>query len=352
MPSARTKEHTAHGNNYDLLRLIAAATVFIAHSFDLAGAGDPLYAFTGLPLAVVGVGIFFTISGYLISESWRRDPNVWRYAMRRALRLLPALVVVVLITAFLLGTALTTLRISHYLTSLTPYWYVLHNSLLLTFNRPLPGLFATNPKAGIVNGSLWTLPVETIGYASIAIAGTLGLLRRNLIGLVVVALLVIVWVSPVARTTLGNSPVIGTPAFIMLYLSLFAIGAFAKLLPRASGFSPMVLVLLTGLWIASWKSAAIYLASAPLIAYVALHAGRATKTGVTRVLTRPGDVSYGLYIYAFPIQQAAIVLLGARTTPWRVLAYTGPVIYICALLSWRLIEAPALRHKPGVAISK
>jgi peptidoglycan/LPS O-acetylase OafA/YrhL len=233
-----------------------------------------------------------------------------------------------------------------YLGSPAPYWYVAHNSLLLTYNQSLPGLFAANPEVNIVNGSLWTLPIETVGYVAICLAGVFGLLRRNLAALAALALLALVLVRPGMHAPTGNSPVPDRNAFIAWYLSLFALGACLRLSGKLPAFSPAALLLLIGIWVASWNTGAIYLASAPLIAYASLYAGRATASRFTRLLTRPGDVSYGMYIYAFPIQQAAIVLLGGHTTPWLLLACTAPVVYLCAVLSWRLIEAPALRRKP------
>jgi peptidoglycan/LPS O-acetylase OafA/YrhL len=67
---------------------------------------------------------------------------------------------------------------------------------------------------------------------------------------------------------------------------------------------------------------------------------------VGRVVTRFGDASYGVYIWAFPVQQTIVQVLGHDVSPWVVIAVATPIVYALAQLSWHLIEAPSLRRKP------
>ena len=116
----------------------------------------------GIPLTQLAVGVFFVISGYLISGSWERRPQLPRYLTNRVLRIIPGLFLVVVVSAFVLGPLVTTLAAGDYFTDGGTYSY-LRNAVLIP-NYALPGVFAGNPFPGAVNGSLWTLPAEFACY--------------------------------------------------------------------------------------------------------------------------------------------------------------------------------------------
>ena len=151
MPTAQPAEH------YDFLRVLAAFLVFAGHQQAVTGKPEP--AFLGIVTwGELAVSIFFSLSGYLVAESWRRDPSLGRYFLRRGLRLLPGLAGVTVLSAFLLGPLLSPVPLGDYLTAPNT-WADLQN-VVFHIRFELPGVFATNPLAGIVNGSLWTLPME------------------------------------------------------------------------------------------------------------------------------------------------------------------------------------------------
>jgi peptidoglycan/LPS O-acetylase OafA/YrhL len=97
-------------NNFDLLRLLAAILVIFAHSFDLLKRPEPLTSIVPAGWGYVGVLIFFSISGFLVSRSWVRDPQLISFAVKRALRIMPALVVALILSAVVLGPLVTTER--------------------------------------------------------------------------------------------------------------------------------------------------------------------------------------------------------------------------------------------------
>jgi peptidoglycan/LPS O-acetylase OafA/YrhL len=57
-----------------------------------------------------------------------------------------------------------------------------------------------------------------------------------------------------------------------------------------------------------------------------------------------GDCSYGIYIYAFPIQQLAAHVMPAGT-PYYNMTVTTAVVVPLAMLSWMYIEKPSLGMK-------
>ena len=155
-------------NSLDLLRLLASTMVLFSHQFALMGLSEP--QFMGWNTwGGAGVTIFFFLSGWLVWASWERDPHAWRFFLRRSLRIFPGLWVVCLLSIFLLGPLVTTLSLSDYFGSAVT-WRYFWTALFLT-PYVLPGVFVGNAMPGIVNGSLWTLPVEYFCYITVAVIG-------------------------------------------------------------------------------------------------------------------------------------------------------------------------------------
>ena len=168
-------------NNFDVLRFLAATLVVISHSFPLTGhAKDPLEMMTGSQanLGKVGLAVFFIMSGFLVTKSFQERRTAGAYLSARCLRIFPALFVVVLLTAFLLGPLLTVLPLGEYLRSPGVYAY-LRNCSLLHIQYDLPGLFQQNPLKGAVNGVLWTLPYEFSYYLMVLMLGLIGLYGKK-----------------------------------------------------------------------------------------------------------------------------------------------------------------------------
>lgn len=332
-------------NNFDVLRLAAAMAVLLAHCFALTATPNP--DLSGLFVAVVtqGVPVFFAISGFLIARSWLSDPQLAVYAGKRALRLIPALIVAVGITAFVVGPIFTSLPTADYLTDPTPYLYVLRCAVLVTFAGTLPGVFTDNPYPDAVNGSLWTLPVEASAYAVVGVLG-LALLIRNW-GLPAAFAAALVLSSPPVDLNefvpIGDSASGADAALVMSLLAVFLAGSLLYVHRRRVTLSWPLFAVLSAVWIALSGSGWAHVAEPLLLPYLVLVAAYRTPAAL-RTVTRPGDVSYGVYIYAFPIQQMiAATWTGVR--PLEMFAIAAPTAYACGFASWTLIERRALALK-------
>jgi len=141
-------EALRRNNNFDALRIAAAAAVILGHASELRGHADEMPVVFGIPLTQLAVGVFFVISGYLISGSWQRRPRLPRYLTNRVLRIIPGLLLVVVITAFVLGPLVSALPVGEYFASGGTYSY-LSNAVLVP-NYALPGVFSGNPYSGAV----------------------------------------------------------------------------------------------------------------------------------------------------------------------------------------------------------
>ena len=147
-------------NNLNIIRFAAALMVIYGHMFPLLGI--PSFTVLNTAISSIGVLIFFVISGYLISESYKRDTNALRYTIRRTFRIMPGLIFAILITALVIGPIFTSLPVREYFSN--PNFLQYFKNMALNIHYNLPGVFEMNPYANAVNGSLWSLPVEVVMY--------------------------------------------------------------------------------------------------------------------------------------------------------------------------------------------
>lgn len=166
-------------NAFDFIRVMAALAVLYSHSFVLYGQPEPLLA-PGKALGSVAVAVFFSLSGFLICQSWQRDPSLRRFALRRALRIFPGLLVVVLLTVLLLGPLVASIPPAQYFSDPSPWLHLVKSAFAMGSPR-IKGVFETNPFPYAVNGSLWTLRYEILMYMVLAGTGraTRGLPLRH-----------------------------------------------------------------------------------------------------------------------------------------------------------------------------
>jgi peptidoglycan/LPS O-acetylase OafA/YrhL len=165
-----------HANSFDFARISAALLVLYSHAFAIGGAPEPTIA-GFCSLGSLGLFIFFSISGYLVSMSWLSDGSGVRFAIRRALRIFPALTVVILLSTFVLGPIVTTVPMQVYLHHPATYRYLANIGLYVSYY--LPGSFEHVPIPNAVNGSLWSLPVEVLMYIILGGLGWTSLLRKR-----------------------------------------------------------------------------------------------------------------------------------------------------------------------------
>jgi peptidoglycan/LPS O-acetylase OafA/YrhL len=351
-------------NNFDLLRLLAAVLVLFSHSFDLIDKPEPFPSLgKNMNWGFVGLLVFFSISGFLVSRSWTRNPRVAPFVVKRALRLMPALIVALLLSALVLGPAVTTRTPESYFQDQGTKEYVLNNALLQTTYR-LPGVFTHNAYPVAVNGSLWTLPLEVKAYVLVLLLGLIGLLtrRRWLMGVVaVIAVLACVdsvrnavpegnhllasLVNIQADSELVAEAKLGAATIYADMFATFTIGAALFALRR---WVTLRWELALGAVVA-WCATLALGGSAPevgavvLAPYLVLFLAYGTHN-LVRLPEWWGDYSYGTYIYGFPVQQT-ISFLALPATGWLMFGLSLPITMLLAVPSWHLIERPALEMK-------
>jgi peptidoglycan/LPS O-acetylase OafA/YrhL len=337
---------TAHPNTgFAWLRMIGALTVVVDHSAPLT---DPsrLTVFPtswNLSPGYIALMGFFAMSGYQISDSWRQDPSWWRFSAKRVLRLWPPLLFVVLVTALVIGPLVSILPLAEYLSAQGTWGYIVNNAGLYTLQHRLPGVFVDNPWPWSVNGSIWTLPMELTGYLFVLVFGALGLFRRAP-WLTVVLMLALVALDRRFEASIGNPgdggsflqvPIGSMVAFLVAFSIGMVLHAYRDRIP----LSPFVAWALVGLQIAVHTTQVGALTLPFMAGYGALvlaHHWPARLEGYDSWVFG----SYGLYIWAFPVQQ--LLIMAGADQQWSLTVTALPLTYLCGWLSWHYIEQPTL----------
>lgn len=345
-------------NSFGAMRLALASLVLFAHAYPLGGwGGDPIYAWTrgqlgAGTLAVLG---FFAISGYLIAIS-SQSGSLIRFARRRAARLLPAYWVALVVTALVIAPLAWASQHRPFATYFnvdddSPYSYITNNLLLFVRQWGINDVFLTTPfgaSSGIdsVNGSIWTLIYEAGCYMLVGVT-MLVFLRRHqrvliplMCGLSFVILTIMVVAPEAARTVLPGFITIEGMRLVPAFLIGATIAVFREWIPASRVIASVAGVIV----IATAAVGGFWLVGLPAFCYLVLWLAH----GLPRRLRHIGverDFSYGVYLYAWPVQQLTVVW-GWHSwgyVAWTLASLCGATIL--AFGSWYLVERPAMRWR-------
>jgi peptidoglycan/LPS O-acetylase OafA/YrhL len=330
-------------NNFTLLRLLAACAVLLSHAFPLATgdrASEPLRAALGCTPGSIAVDLFFLISGMLVTASLLRRDSARDFVRARFLRIWPALTVVVLLMVFALGPAFTTLPLGRYFAE-RETWRSLGKNLVLLrgIGYTLPGVFASNPSPGAVNGSLWTLPNEVKCYL-VLLAGWWILRQLRAVRHLgrVVALLWIALLAWHLRAIWHGTLEDSAPRLPWMFCTGAALYLFRERvrLSAAAGAVAFAALLASAL-VSPRAFPFVYSLTLPYLTLCAAYLPR----GRILAFNRFGDYSYGTYIFAYPVQQSLMALFPSLGVGG---LFAGSLVVTLALAvaSWRFIEEPAI----------
>ena len=324
---------------------------------------DPLHGVSNgrLNIGSVAVAMFFALSGFLIARSATNCPSVFRFLWHRFLRIFPGYWVCLVVCACLFVPVMSfiefdTLTGAFSLPWNTPQSFIIGNAGLFHLNEfsipgimfiqpnTIAGLLRQNPVPCILNGTLWTLPIEVSCYLAVAALAAIGVLRRA--RFIIAALFVVSWplyafyyFDPVGFS--GCFPIRGFKFLVML-CPFFAAGAACFLYREKIPYSLTLFVISVALLAASLPFGVFGLVVPLAMTYAFLCLAFALPFAR---FDRKGDFSYGTYIYAFPVQQT-LALVRIQDYGF-VVNFAGTLLLtsIFAFLSYRLIEAPCLRWK-------
>jgi peptidoglycan/LPS O-acetylase OafA/YrhL len=330
-----------HRNNFGFLRLLFATLVIVSHSAELIDGNrsrEPLTNLFGvLTFGELAVDGFFLISGYLVVQSFERSDSTINYLMKRIRRIYPGFLVAYFVCVFVIapwvGNDLTSMNFGDLAS-------VIRKALFLREPPKIYG-FAGLPHPPL-NGSMWTIHEEFRCYLLVILFGLIGIYRNK-------------WILAVMTTALlalmemkfdpSFSAVVGDPHSIVRFLGIFCVGSlFYRLqnsIPYHTAIAAAVTVALAFcLYNSIIAESAFAVLGGYLLFWFALH----LKSTVLQTINGEDDISYGVYLYAWPVQNAIIFFFGIKS-PWTLTLLTLPLVYIIGYASWRLFERRFVRNK-------
>lgn len=324
-------------NALNAIRLVLASTVIFAHAWPLGGwAGVPSVG--GFSIGEWAVNAFFAISGFLILRSRTRSA-LPGFVLRRFLRIYPAYITATIVIAF--GFAPVAVMVLG-----EPSWnvtssveFVLRNLFLKILQDDIPGTVDNVPLPGVWNGSFWTLAYEFACYLLVGVLVALLRQRSVLLGGVVVGMVLCSFGALALEADVIAVPAALAVAFrpTAFFLGGAVVFLVAERLPARAWFAgAMALVLVAG----AVTDLMVLLAPIPL-AVLCILAGMWLRGDP---LTARHDISYGVYLYGWPVGQVvAHVLVAPSTEPWAIAGVTILASVPFAVASWLLVERPTMR---------
>jgi peptidoglycan/LPS O-acetylase OafA/YrhL len=295
------------------------------------------------PLKLILLPMFFTLSGFLVARSMERSATIEGFLTLKILGIVPALAVEVLLSAMLLGPIFTSLSLGEYLSSHLTYVYFLNVVGEVQFH--LPGVFVGNPGTDLVNSSLWTIPFELESYVAIVVVTVIGLFRRpRLMAFVVVTLWLGMWSGNLFLTRGAGFTRMVVPGHLLVvcFLAGVTIHLNREIIPR-SGLLAVASAILSLIALRYDQTKVLCVFPA---AYLTVWLGLLNPPKIPVLMD--GDYSYGVYLFAFPIQQA--LAAAPATAVWYVnLILATAVSLLYAAFSWSMIEKPILSKK-GIGV--
>lgn len=351
-PQAFDKVFDRKSNAIGFLRTFFALLVIVDHSFHLGGFGaDTMERFSHGWISFGGAAVigFFILSGYLITTSFTYASSVWRYLWNRFLRIMPAFWVALVVVAF--GFAPLSYFIQHHTLSgflifnaNGPIDYIVKNFGLYIHQYSVSGLLGSVPWPNAFNGSLWTLFYEATGYVLIAVFGVFGVLKKNskLVLPACIALFGLYALNSAIPGLAGNIfPVFKDAQMLPLMMFFFA-GAGWYLYQEKIPVSNKYFILSAILFLLSCRYHFYPLLGPITFVYCVFYL--AAKFPI-KSFDKKADFSYGIYIYAFPIQQVLIQMGATQLGVWLDSLLAAIITIPFAAASYFAIEKPALRLK-------
>ena len=328
-------------NRFDVLRLFAAWLVLYNHSFILTASSETEWISKFLKFDTasgLAVAMFFTISGYLVFNSLENSRSAKDFLIKRALRIYPALIGVVLFTIFIVGPLSTELSLSNYFKTISG----------INIKYELPGVFENFPEKS-VNGSLWSIALELRCYLILFLLSLIPLSMRIKILLAVTILSASLFYRPLESASDLSSKFLGIAYEFNKFGLMFFIGAlfasYKKFVTHKIlnylGLICLVVFLILLTEDISRISMIIYNFIVPVIfLWIGLQ-----FTFLPKIPDQIGDISYGIYLYSFPIQQLLVYYhIGQSNVTIHIITSTFLTLLL-AYISWKYIEFPSLNLK-------
>lgn len=328
------------GNNFNLIRLVAAVAVIYGHTFAITGHGpiDIFLQYVGFKfIGGVAVDVFFIISGFFITSSFLNSKNIKYFCISRVLRIYPALIVCIFLTVFILGPIFT--NDNNYFTNVGTWRYLMVNASGIDTLYDLPGVFDKLVIKG-VNGSLWSIAVEIKSYIIILLLGIITILiRKELFNFLFFLLCIISYFEPSIFESIFKYENHRHVVF------MFIIGSFIYINKDKFILNPYILLFLLFFAATQHGTENFKFAYMILLPYVVFYIAFLPEF---KLFNKLGDYSYGCYLYGWIIQQI-VFSINPLISNYEHVIYSVLLSVLMGILSWHLIEKHTLKLKKRFA---
>lgn len=337
-------------NNLNFIQFIMAILVIYSHAFPIAtsqNGGEIIKDLTDSQYSCgnLAVAAFFIISGFLVSASYENSTGLFAYLKKRVFRIFPGFFAVLVLSALVLGPLVTTLPLSQYFTNYQTRCYI-RGVFMHPLYWNLPGVFEQNLYGSSVNGSLWTIPYQFGFYILLGIVGFLGLLKFKKVSLSMFIAFVFAYLMK-GNLFSNVTHFLSMPLNEWLYLGMyFTAGMTAYAYRDKIELNRQGAMLFLTLLLFAWIAKEYFISTSVLGTYLILYLGYCTKP----VKCKMAKLSYGIYIYGFPVQQLYTHLFGGSMNPYLNIVLSVPVVLLLAWLSDKFIETPIVKLEKYVTL--
>jgi len=340
------RKHQGVGPGFDFLRLFLALSVVLWHAYLVTHTHLEGVEFRRGPVGLLVyfiVPAFFALSGFLVAGSMIRVGNLKVFLAFRALRIAPALVAEIVLSALVLGPLVTDLRLGDYYSGSEFIGYFTNIIGLMKYR--LPGVFIDNPFPRTVNSQLWTIPSELHCYLLMSLLILCRISQKKTF-LLFLFLAASVGISVLNALGHRRFPTLDSQDLLILY---FLSGVVFYLWKDFVPSNPLLAIFSIGLFVAAFY---IPIELRPIIAPIPV-AYATIYLGMQRLPRVPilmgGDYSYGIYLYSFPLQQLVVWGFPALRQWYLNFVLAAPLAIGFAMISWHVLEKPALGLRKRLA---
>jgi peptidoglycan/LPS O-acetylase OafA/YrhL len=343
-----TTQEIRNNNNFNLIRLVASILVFIHHIypiyFNSSVPFDPIRFLFGNSMGSFAVYVFFFISGYLILQSYEHNSK-WKYILARIIRIMPAFIVILFVSVFIIGALATNLPIATYFSSIDTYKY-LANANLFRIIYSIPNVFVSNTLSNHINDSIWTLPFEMFCYIILFVVGLSKVYKNKYITLllwIVVLLLHQLFANKIDSYTI---PIFNINIYYFFDFFMFFFTGMLFYLFREHIIKNIFLFISLWLLLFYFKTTPYFGSMRLLLVGYIIYFIAFFKPFHWYNTYMKHDYSYGFYLYAFPIQQLFFTYYQNHFLNFYLSIFLSFICaFVCAIMSWHFVEKPCLNLK-------
>lgn len=322
-------------NNLSLIKFISAIFVIVCHAYPLSQGKnfvDPLLEISNgtISFGSMAVAVFFISSGLLITKSILKSNKASLYFKARIIRIIPPLAFTTIFTVIILGVFFSTLDIYDYFMSSDIYKYLLNVILIPIHN--LPGVFTNNVYGSVVNGALWTLPVEFMCYIFLFFAYKLGVIKNKYFKYTVFPVSVLFVIMNLIKNQFIMILISYTQPVFMFYMGvIFYVYRDRINLNLKYFLLSLICFILTIVIGYAWIG--LFFFFPYIIIYLSFGINQ-----INDFANNLGLISYGIYLCAFPIQQIVVSMQGGSMNPITNLIISTPLSIIVGIIIYYFSE--------------